>query len=109
MGEADNEPQVDRIRRVHKYDRDGARLGLHCLHARRAQCNDEVWPQSNQLGRLCANGGRIARAPAIVDLEVIAFFPSPRPQALTKRRYVRQPLRIVFWDAHQCADQSRTL
>jgi hypothetical protein len=49
---------------------------------------------------------RGAQAPAIVDLEVVAFFPSPRPQALTTRCYVRQLLRIVFWDAHKCADQS---
>src|SRR5262249_43447320 len=92
-----------------EYDRHVARCLLQCPDHRAADAQQQVGRLPDQLGRVTPVTASVARAPAIVDLQVAAELPPALLQRALKGRDLGATLGIVGGLVHSHADAPHPL
>src|SRR6516162_76438 len=100
---------ADRIRHLHKHDRQRASSLLQRHHGRPASGQDDVRGERNQLRRLLANLGGIGRGPADIELYVAADAPACFLQSLLKCPHAGLKLSIIRIGGQEHADAPHAL
>src|SRR5262249_52351010 len=83
-----NEAAADRVGDVGEDDRDGAGFALEGLHHRSDAGEDQV-ARSDELGRVFLKELGVARGPAVLEADVVAFLPAELLHRLPERREPR--------------------
>ncbi len=94
---------------MHEHDRYGTGRLQQRPQSRGASCQDDVWRELNQFGRIFANAIGIARPPAGLDPHVAAVGPPQLLQPLQERRDTGLSDRIVRGEVHEHPDPPRPL
>src|SRR5262249_33027496 len=84
-----NEAAADRVGDVGEDDRDGAGFALEGLHHRSDAGEDQVGCRSDELGRVFLKELGVARRPAVLEADVVAFLPAELLHRLPERREPR--------------------